>query len=142
MPSNQRRTKDRLHGNYEKRKSSFQGSHKSANNIPNRPLQGESHLDGKRVLGRSRTYPGSPGRLSQNKVSGKEFRKSASLNDVNLPRFSKLKFGEQLPFVGCHNCTPWVICTDHEAWLTIPGRANYRPLFEANKSPFVHGSSL
>ena len=113
MPSNQRRTKDRLHGNYEKRKSSFHGSQKSADNIPNRPLQGETHFDGKRVLGRSRTYPGCPGRLSQNKMSGSDFQKSASLNNMNNPHFSKQKFGEELPFVGCDDCTPWEICIQH-----------------------------
>ena len=109
--------------------------------IPNRPLQGEMIIDGKRVLGRSRTYPGSPGRLSQNKVSGSEVRKSASLNDVNRPRFSKLKFGKQLPFVGCDNCTPWVVCTEHEAWLTIPGHANYTPIFGTQETPKFHGVS-
>ena len=90
--------------------------------IPNRPLQGEMIRDGKRVLGRSRTYPGCPGRLSQRNMSRSYIRKSVSLNNVNAPRFSKLKYGEKLPFVGCDNCTPWHICDEHENWLTLPGR--------------------
>ena len=73
MPSKQQINKDRQRQYYEKRKSSFHGSEKSAdiipnrplqddhvngkNFIPNRPLQGEMIRDCKRVLGRSRTYP-------------------------------------------------------------------------------------
>ena len=123
MPSKDRLQRKDRGERYRKQVNSESGFDKF---IPNRPLQGELRKNiypnnigvqnyGKRVLGRSRTYPGSPGRLSQNKVSGSEDRKSASHNNVNCPRFSKFKFGEKLPFVGCKNCTPWVVCNEHEA---------------------------
>ena len=111
--------------------------------IPNCPPQGKKEFIGIHgTLRRTRTYPEYSGRVSAfgSGRSGSIY-KSASNDCINFPRFSKLKYGEHLPFVGCNKCTPWVICNEHQEWLTIPGHANCTPIFEANKSSFVRGDS-
>ena len=138
MPFDTRKRKSYEKERYRKQVSSGSGSNKI---IPNCPLQGKKELIGIHgTLRRTRTYPEYSGRVGAN-GSGRSGRiyKSASNDWINFPRFSKLKYGEKLPFMGCGKCTPWVVCVEHEAWLTIPGHANYTPIFRTQETPKVHG---
>ena len=139
MPSKDRKIRSYYKDRNRTKVSSEGGSNKI---IPNCPLQGKKEIAGIHgTLRRTRTYPEYSGRVGANGSGRSGIYKSASYDWINFPRFSKLKFGEQLPFVGCNKCTPWVVCNEHQEWLTIPGHANYTPIFEAKKSPFVHGDS-
>ena len=120
MPSTIQKERNRRLNRYRSKVSSGCGSDKI---IPNCPLQGKKEITGIHgTLRRSRTYPECSGRVGAN-WSGRTGRstiyKSASCDSIRHPRFSKLKYGEKLPFVGCNDCTPWHICDDHENWLMI-----------------------
>ena len=140
MPYKSKKVKAERKDRYRTKVGSVCGSEKL---IPNCPLQGKKEFIGIHgTLRRTRTYPEYSGRVGAN-GSGRSGRiyKSASNDWINFPRFSKLKYGEKLPFVGCVKCTPWVVCSEHEAWLTIPGHANYTPIFRTQETPKVHGVS-
>ena len=141
MPYKSKKVKAEKKDRYRTKVGSVCGSEKL---IPNCPLQGKKEITGIHgTLRRTRTYPEYSGRVGAN-GSGRSGRiyKSASNDCINFPHFSKLSYGEQLPFVGCDNCTPWVVCTEHEAWLAIPGRANYKPTIEVENSAYSTQSNV